>query len=62
MGDIFSLETAVSIVVLSEIDEETSAFGANFAIRAAAVLPALFSSMKLRVELIMSRINMPAKP
>jgi hypothetical protein len=37
------------------------AFGAKRAIRAAAAFPALFSSMKLMVELIISKIMMPTK-
>ncbi|CAI0406935.1 unnamed protein product [Linum tenue] len=39
----------------------TLAFGASRAMRAAAALPALFSSMKLIVELIMSSTMMPTK-
>ena len=39
----------------------TFALGANLAIRAAAALPALFSSMKLMVEFISSKRTMPAK-
>jgi len=41
--------------------EITFAFGANLAIRAAAALPALFSSMKLMVEFISSNRTMPIK-
>lgn len=39
----------------------TLAFGANRAIRAAAAFPALFSSMKLMVELITSNTRIPTK-
>lgn len=40
---------------------ETLAFGASRAIRAAAAFPALFSSIKLMVELIISKAKMPTK-
>ena len=39
----------------------TFAFGASLAIRAAAALPALFSSIKLMVELIISSVKTPTK-
>lgn len=39
----------------------TLALGARRAMRAAAALPALFSSMKLIVELMMSRVMIPTK-
>jgi hypothetical protein len=39
----------------------TLAFGTRWAIRAAATLLALFSSIKLMVELIMSRRKIPTK-
>lgn len=39
----------------------TLAFGARRAMRAAAALPALFSSMKLMVELIISKVMIPTK-
>jgi hypothetical protein len=39
----------------------TFALGASRAMRAAAALPALFSSMKLIVELMMSRVIIPTK-
>lgn len=40
---------------------QTLAFGASRAIRAAAAFPALFSSIKLMVELIISKAKMPTK-
>lgn len=40
---------------------DTFAFGANRAMRAAAAFPALFSSIKLMVELIMSKSKIPTK-
>lgn len=39
----------------------TLALGAKLAIRAAAALPALFSSIKLILELIISKTTMPTK-
>jgi hypothetical protein len=39
----------------------TLAFGARWAISAAAALPALFSSMKLIVELMSSSVIIPTK-
>lgn len=39
----------------------TLAFGANLAIRAAAAFPALFSSIKLIVEFMISSATMPTK-
>jgi hypothetical protein len=51
-------------VLLSEEERQcavTLAFGARWAIRAAAALLALFSSIKLMVELIMSRRKIPIK-
>lgn len=42
-------------------NEITLAFGASRAIRAAAAFPALFSSIKLIVELITSSATMPTK-
>lgn len=39
----------------------TLVLGARPAIRAAAALPALFSSMKLMVELMINNDNMPTK-
>ena len=39
----------------------TLVFGARPAMRAAAALPALFSSMKLMVELIKSNATIPTK-
>ena len=40
---------------------DTFAFGASRAMRAAAALPALFSSMKLIVELMRSKVMIPTK-
>ena len=40
---------------------QTFAFGARRAMSAAAAFPALFSSMKLIVELITSRVIIPTK-
>lgn len=40
---------------------ETLALGARRAMRAAAALPALFSSMKLMVELMIRRVIIPTK-
>jgi len=40
---------------------DTFAFGASRAMRAAAALPALFSSMKLMVELMTSNVMIPTK-
>lgn len=46
---------------INVMKKQTLALGAKRAISAAAALPALFSSMKLMVELIISRITIPTK-
>ena len=44
-----------------EAKKQTLALGANLAINAAAAFPALFSSIKLMVELITRSVIMPKK-
>lgn len=44
-----------------EINKHTLALGARRAIRAAAALPALFSSIKLMVELMIRSVIIPTK-
>jgi hypothetical protein len=47
--------------IVNSVKGKTLAFGARRAMSAAAALPALFSSMKLIVELITRRVMIPTK-
>ncbi|BAT18278.1 Os12g0638750 [Oryza sativa Japonica Group] len=49
------------LFLMNSIKGKTLAFGARRAMSAAAALPALFSSMKLIVELITRRVMIPTK-